>query len=897
MEKLALTKRDRPIPFWSWNERLDTESTKEQVARMHAAGMGGFFMHARTGLQTRYMGEEWFANVQAAIDEAKRFGMRPWIYDENGWPSGFGNGWVNGLGVKYQQKYLRMEDTPSHPEQQICKSGDHYFYYEVNPLYVDNLDKKVVKEFINQVYEPYYARFGNEIEGFFTDEPEVANKGIVWSFVLEEAYKARYKDDLLSRLEELFLPKGDYKTTRIRFWKLVTDLFSESYCKQIYDWCSERGLKLTGHLLADHLMTDQVPGNGACMPHYEYFHIPGMDWLGREPQDALNMYQVASVAEQLGKPAVLTESFALCGQGVSFAELKGNYEWQMVRGINLLCQHLQGYSIRGFRKRDYPPAMYYQQPWWSEYNRWIDAVSRIGKILREGEHPVDLLVLQPMTTVWANYDRSDTAAVQKLDDRFFDVLKKLEKKHVAFHLGDETILQRHGKVRDGKLIVGQQAYSYVITDYCEEFLDSTKALLQEFREQGGKILSAEAVRENPVTDNAAITYTKRIFEGRPVHYFVNSSPEEAFAQINIRGRQMNVYTGECTAFGGAHRFEPWGSLVLFEDDTAEEAVSAPENTLSLDGLFTVADDPMNVLTLDRCDYYFDGQLQEEKGYILNICERANRLKRRVRIRMDFHAHLNTVPETLFLVTETPERFDIYINDVKIDKTVIGNFRDASFQMMDVRKYFRMGRNTITYVCDFVQSDRFYQDLEKAYSCGSERNKLTYDMEIEAIYLLGNFSLKTEGNWELLDAVAVRYAGDFILDRPVQRINLHNIEQQGFPFFCGELTLEGELYIEGENPVLRLNPKGINALRVQIGDFEKIVLTEDRLSLRGAPAGKQKIRLTLINNLRNLLGPHHLEQGECRSVRPKEFYQEESVWTAGYGPTAWDDGYCFLQTGI
>ena len=105
-----IEKKFRPIPFWSWNEKLDVNETRAQIREMDAVGMGGFFMHARGGLQTEYMGEEWFANVMESIDEAGKLGMRPWVYDENGWPSGFGNGQVNGLGVAYQQKHLRMED-------------------------------------------------------------------------------------------------------------------------------------------------------------------------------------------------------------------------------------------------------------------------------------------------------------------------------------------------------------------------------------------------------------------------------------------------------------------------------------------------------------------------------------------------------------------------------------------------------------------------------------------------------------------------------------------------------------------------------------------------------------------------------------------------------------------
>ncbi len=40
----------------------------------------------------------------------------------------------------------------------------------------------------------------------------------------------------------------------------------------------------------------------------------------------------------------------------------------------------------------------------------------------------------------------------------------------------------------------------------------------------------------------------------------------------------------------------------------------------------------NVLTLDRCDYYFDGELQEKNGYVLNITERANALERALELQ-------------------------------------------------------------------------------------------------------------------------------------------------------------------------------------------------------------------------------------------------------------------------
>ena len=97
MDFKFVDKKYRPVPFWSWNERLRTEETRRQIGMMDDVGIGGFFMHARGGLQTEYMGEEWFENVSASIDEAGKRGMHAWAYDENGWPSGFGGGKVNGI--------------------------------------------------------------------------------------------------------------------------------------------------------------------------------------------------------------------------------------------------------------------------------------------------------------------------------------------------------------------------------------------------------------------------------------------------------------------------------------------------------------------------------------------------------------------------------------------------------------------------------------------------------------------------------------------------------------------------------------------------------------------------------------------------------------------------------
>ncbi len=886
----------RPIPFWSWNEKLDINETKEQIHKMDDVGIGGFFMHARGGLQTEYMGEEWFANIGAAIETAEQTGMGAWAYDENGWPSGFGNGYVNSKGVKYQQKFLRMADSEP-KENLIAKCGDYWFYYEVNPFYVDVLDKKVIAEFIEYAYKPYYKRFGNRLEGFFTDEPQVSRNGILWSFVYEKEYKERYGENINKHLEELFLPVGDYKNTRVKFWKMVTELFSESFMKQIYDKCSEWGVKLTGHVSQEENLFIQLNSNGACMPHYEYMHIPGMDWLGRDIYDCMTPMQLSSVCEQLGKKQVLSETFALCGHNVSFSELKGIYEWQMVRGINILCQHLEGYSIRGIRKRDYPPAMYYQQPWWSEYKSFIDAMSREGMILCESTKNADVLVIHPQTTAWSMFDGSDSNdEIMKLNNELLSVMRTLEEKHIMYHLGDETIMERHGRVENGKLVIGEQSYSCVIDSLCEILLPNTKRLIEEFKSQGGKIITADEIPRNNVCDNSEITYVKRESEEFTVHYFVNSSKDRKIARINVSGKKLDIYTGHLIDFANDYEFEPWGSLMVIEDET-ESKVCLEQDLIALDGNFKISNPVQNTLMLDYCDYYFDGELEEKNGYVLNICERANALERAVRIHQDYHVKVNYLPKELFLVCETPDLFEIKVNEKIIDKTVCGYYLDKNFKKIDISKYMLLGENTISFDCNFEQSKEFYINRRKAFRCATEKNKLVYDMEIEAIYLLGDFSVKSDGDWEQLDKNATRYSGSFEIDSPVRQITLKNIEKQGFPFFCGKMSVEGEVDISDKNLVLDINRKGINVVRVKIGKKEKVILTDDRISLSEfGESGKVKIELTLINNLRNVLGPHHLKDGESYWVAPWAFFKEKCLWESN-SDKDWNDGYCFVETGI
>ena len=96
----------RPLSFWSFNGDMKEEEIRVQIRQFKEQGYGGFYMHARAGMTIEYLGEEWIYACRGAIEEAKKQEMQAWLYDENGWPSGFAGGLVPALGDDYTAKHL-----------------------------------------------------------------------------------------------------------------------------------------------------------------------------------------------------------------------------------------------------------------------------------------------------------------------------------------------------------------------------------------------------------------------------------------------------------------------------------------------------------------------------------------------------------------------------------------------------------------------------------------------------------------------------------------------------------------------------------------------------------------------------------------------------------------------
>ncbi len=569
----------RPHPFWSWNEKLEEEELRKQVRLMAQNGQGGFFMHAREGLITPYMGDKWFDAVRICADEAKKAGIEAWCYDEKGWPSGSAGGYITSLGEKYRVKWIKfIEDGDQLADiGKIIASffvGKDLSYRRADDLssrgaeeklmhaivftgedYIDILDREVVKEFLDCTYEKYKAETGDSLSdgtlsGFFTDEPQYALCKTPWTNRMEEEFENAYGYRLIDVFPSLFISSPGYESVRYDFWTLVNRLFTESFAKQIYEWCEINGCRFTGHAMMEDNMLCQIHCTAGPMPMYEYMHIPGIDWLGRQPADApgkipgspVTPLQVGSVAAQLGKKHVISEMYAMGGWNMSLSEMKYLAEWQFLYGVNMICQHLAPYSLRGSRKYDFPPAVFYQSPMWEEYKALCDTLSRTGKMLSDGVDEPGVLLIHPIHSIYLEYTNDDLCAEQPFDDEWNAVTCALAECHIPHHYGDETIMRRHGRVENGTLIIGERSYSSVLLPSLKGLDRSTYDLLMKFAECGGRICvlgsKPKFIGGRPAEKEIDALYEKCEYVQNPekrenlLRYLVNSG----IKKISVTGR-------------------------------------------------------------------------------------------------------------------------------------------------------------------------------------------------------------------------------------------------------------------------------------------------------------------------------------------------------------------------
>ena len=221
--------------------------------------------------------------------------------------------------------------------------------------------------------------------------------------------------------------------------------------------------------------------------------------------------------------------------------------------------------------------------------------------------------------------------------------------------------------------------------------------------------------------------------------------------------------------------------------------------------------------------------------------------------------------------------------------------DRTFLCYPLGAAAEAGRVAVTVSFDYYQSEHVYYVLFGGVT-ETMRNCLVFDTEIENIYLVGSFCVRSDGGYREGERGTLLSDGAFTLTPQQSTVNLSDITGDGYPFYGGTVDAEcSYVWHEGEPTVLRLGGRYALARISVNGEAVGTLMFTDTLDL--APYlhdGENTVGIRITNAVRNLIGPHHRPDPEPLVVSPGTF-SFEGEWDGDSCPE-YRDRYAFVRFG-
>jgi hypothetical protein len=174
--------------------------------------------------------------------------------------------------------------------------------------------------------------------------------------------------------------------------------------------------------------------------------------------------------------------------------------------------------------------------------------------------------------------------------------------------------------------------------------------------------------------------------------------------------------------------------------------------------------------------------------------------------------------------------------------------------------------------------------------------------------------------------SLKYSSKLLAEKPVYSIKSFTISKesssfesdlsmQGYPFYAGAFKLNNTFKIANmvNGKIYFISSPSFEAIvlkvKVNAKEFSPLIYSPWETEITGAlKEGENKIEITLINSLRNLLGPHHHSGGELNAEGPASFtgtaeWPDEGGENNWYDlrltgkPTLWSDDYSIIPFGL
>ncbi len=352
---------------------------------------------------------------------------------------------------------------------------------------VNYIDERLAQAFIEIALEPYARRFaermGQTIPGCFVDNEGDYGWRLAWSETLDRRYREEYGRDI-----RLWMPlladedvEGIYARARWEWFDVVSDLYAEAL-GAVSKWHERRGMYCTVHFWEEGL-SPQAQAVGDHFKVLRAYTMPGQDCLGLKALHIHDFKEPQSVAELDGTRCMTEFMGAGAFAGTPWGTFTPSRIKQCTNAVFAWgASHVIPHGVFMTRKLEgnpWPPDWYTENPLFAHLRLWADFVRRASFINSHGHQVADVLLLNPMDTVWAlsGADVFDAGApgslwrhpedrwlgkrVNHIDKVYSQAMEDLAAARIEYLIGDRHYV-RQMQVEGPRLTRGDYAFAAVI---------------------------------------------------------------------------------------------------------------------------------------------------------------------------------------------------------------------------------------------------------------------------------------------------------------------------------------------------------------------------------------------------------------------------------------------------
>jgi len=518
-----------------WGGQQTKEHILSEIERLYANGTYVIMLNASRGLRPKYFSAEYMDLVKFLVSECKKRGMKIWLEDDGGYPSGFAGGAISSdypqlamqglvadgrysvaagqtltipvppdtLGILAYNRQTgstvipvpsdgQLQWTAPDPGTSTVVFVRHVFRSsptrytnraddtaDKDGLYslIDYLNPEATRAFLHVIHEGYQRvvgdEFGKTILGFRGDEPDYTGF-MPWTPKLLETFQRIKGYDLLPYIPQFFGPDFSAEVLRAKadYWDVWSGMFRDGFFKPQSEWCRAHGMEYMVHLNHEELMLNLSLGEDLVRNEGSFFR--DMRYVGVPGVDNLNQIGPGIVADF---PKLAASAAHVFGRPQVWNEEGGGLrqEGKFVIDYNFV-RGMNFLQIRGLNEAVASSSLGYNP---AAATAWY--VNRASYLLSIGRPAAQVALYHPTDSMWMGDKESDDVTVR--------LVTELMEHQIDFDHIDLEGLASVVSLPDGGLRnLSGQVYRAVIVPSSTVIDRRVLTKLRAFAASGGKVV-------------------------------------------------------------------------------------------------------------------------------------------------------------------------------------------------------------------------------------------------------------------------------------------------------------------------------------------------------------------------------------------------------------------------